>query len=132
MIVILFFRILNLFFVVKVQHRNVCTLLTHPIQFIFTCITNILYTFYLSHQNNLKRTLSQVKVEHGYVGKSVNTEFDENQNKANLDIGVLVTVEKSNSASNSGQKSYFDESVEKKENYEVILFGVFFSSFLNF
>ena len=81
----------------------------------------------------MKRTLSQVKVEHGYVGKTVNTEFDEKQNNANLDIGVLVKAEKSNSTSNSGQKNHFDESVEKKENYEVffcyfycILFFIFY------
>lgn len=71
-------------------------------------------------------SLSEIKVEDGYVGKTVNSVPDNSRNNnTGGAVGVVVRVkdiEKTNSKSNTTIES---ETLQKKQNYEVRIFLFF-------
>jgi hypothetical protein len=74
----------------------------------------------------LNYSLSEIKVEDGYVGKTVNSVPDNSRNNnTGGAVGVVVRVkdiEKTNSKSNTTIES---ETLQKKQNYEVRIFLFF-------
>ena len=76
--------------------------------------------FFCFLQSNLNYSLSEIKVEDGYVGKTVNSVPDNSRNNnTGGAVGVVVRVkdvEKTNSKTNTTTEN---ETLQKKQNYEV-------------
>ena len=85
------------------------------------------FIIYFLYQTILNLTLSKIKVQNGFVGKSVIITPENVQKKTQNefgDVGVLVRVRTNNLTSMSdttpsGNGNDSDDDMEKKENYNV-------------
>ena len=76
------------------------------------------YFFFLP-QSNLNYSLSEIKVEDGYVGKTMNSVSDNLRINTGEAVGVVVRVKDSEKSKIKTISTTLNEILQKKQNYEV-------------
>ena len=92
--------------------------------YVINVFTYVLFTTHFIHnfhskQSNLNYSLSEIKVEDGYVGKSVNSVTDNSRNNTGGAVGVVVRVKDSEKSKLRTNSRTVNENLQNKQNYEV-------------
>ena len=77
--------------------------------------------FFCLSQSNLNYALSEIKVEDGYVGKTVNSIPDNSRDNTGGAVGVVVRVKDSETTKLKANTTTVNENLQKKQNYEVCI-----------
>ena len=78
--------------------------------------------FFCLSQSNLNYALSEIKVEDGYVGKTVNSVSDNSRINTGEAVGVVVRVKDSEKSQIKTISTTLNENLQKKQNYEVCVY----------
>ena len=84
-------------------------------------VQTFLSLFFCLSQSNLNYALSEIKVEDGYVGKTVNSIPDNSRDNTGGAVGVVVRVKDSETTKLKANTTTVNENLQKKQNYEVCI-----------
>ena len=99
----------------------VCQYTSSSSQHLFLLFFNSSNLFYFFFQSNLRYSLSEIKVEDGYVGKTVNSVSDNSRINTGEAVGVVVRVKDSEKSKIKTNSTTLNENLQKKQNYEVCM-----------